>query len=408
MPIANGVFKQLRYKRQATYGVAADTASGQSLPRVTSDINLTKETFRSNGIRTDQQRADMRHGGRTVAGTVNDELKVGVHKDFFESFCRQNWQAGASSGAQTTIAAAVTTGNMGTLTRSAGSFLTDGFKVGDVVRGTGWTTTATGNNNKNMLVIALTATVMTVLVLMEGGAVSAKAAGDSVTITLKGKKTWVPLTGHTNHLYTFEHFYADLNESELFDSCRVSTLNVNLPASGLATIDIGIMGRNMATKVGEYFVNPAVPVAGNALAAVNGALVIDGQPVATLTGLTIQGTANASTGQVVGSNVSPDIFMGSIDVTGNITAYFTDTKLRDMFLNETEASIVAAFTSDNTAAADFLSFVMPRIKAGAANRDDGDKGLTVTVPYTALLNVAGGAALAALATTISIQDSTIV
>lgn len=407
MPIANGVFKQLRYKRQDVYGVAATTASGQSLPRVTSDINLTKETFRSNGIRTDQQRADMRHGGRTVAGTINDELKVGVHKDFFESFCRQNWQTGATT-TQTTIAAAALAGNMGTLTRSAGSFLTDGFKVGDVVRCLGWATTATGNNNKNMLIVTLTATVMTVLVLMEGGTVSAKAAGDSVTIALKGKKTWVPLTGHTNHLYTFEHFYADLNESELFDSNRISTLNVNLPASGLATIDIGIMGRNMATKTGEYFVNPAVPVAGNALAAVNGALVIDGQAVATLTGLTIQGTANATTGQVVGSNVSPDIFMGSIDVTGNITAYFTDTKLRDMFLNETEASIVAAFTSDNTAAADFLSFVMPRIKAGAANRDDGDKGLTVTVPYTALLNVAGGAALAALATTISIQDSTIV
>ena len=164
----------------------------------------------------------------------------------------------------------------------------------------------------------------------------------------------------------------------------------------------------MTTQTGAYFTAPAQPPAGSALAAVNGALVVNGTPIAVLTGLTIQCNGNASTGQVVGSNVSPDIFMGSVEVTGNITAYFENVAFRDMFLNETEANLVAAFTANNSPAADFIAFVMPRIKAGGATRDDGDKGLVITMPYTALLNTSGGAAAASLATTLSIQDSTVV
>jgi hypothetical protein len=50
-----------------------------------------------------------------------------------------------------------------------------------------------------------------------------------------------------------------------------------------------------------------------------------------------------------------------------------------------QVSIVAAFTTNNNANADFMSFVMPRVKVGGASKDDGEKGLIMTMPYTALL-----------------------
>lgn len=404
MTIANGISKKVSYKRQSVYGtLAASGAGGTSLPRTTSDLDLTKETYASNALRADMQKSDFRHGARSVKGKISDELKAGTHEDFFETFCRQIWQVAPTTGALTTIVAASTTLNMGTFTRTGGSYVTDGFKIGQVGRWTGWATTGVANNAKNMMIIALTATVMTVLTL-DGSAVAAKVAGDSVTFVLKGKQTWVPSTGHTNDMYTIEHFYSDLNESEVFDSCRVATMALNLPSTGLATIDVEFLGRDMTTTsaVGAYFTSPAVTAASPALAAVNGVVVVNGVAVAILTGLTISGNANASVGQVVGSNVSPDVFMGSVDVTGNLTAYFTDVTLRDIFKNETEASIICAFTADNTPAAEFLGFTLPRLKAGGATRDDGQKGLVITMPYTALL---GNGAAGTVASTIAIQDS---
>ena len=411
MTIANGIQKKLRYKRQVSFGAPiSGAAGGKSLRRVTSNLDLSKNTYRSNEIRDDQQRADMRHGTRKVEGSINGELTVGTYADFFETFCRQLWQTAATTGALTNVTATQTAGPVPTVTftRAAGSFLTDGFKVGDVGRWAGWATTGTANNANNLFITALSATVMTGIYL-NGSAGGAKVSGDSVTFLLQGKKTWMPQSNHTNDSYTIEHWYSDIAQSEVFDSCRLGTLNLSLPPTGLATIELGFMGRDMARGVASYFTNPAASNTGRALAAVNGAIFVGGVQVALLTGLTISGAANATTGEVVGSNVTPDVFMGSMDITGQMTVYFQDASLRDLFVDEVEASISCAFTTTNLATADFLAFNMPRVKCGGATKDDGEKGLIMTMPFTALINdLAGGPTAASLATTFSVQDSTVV
>jgi hypothetical protein len=82
--------------------------------------------------------------------------------------------------------------------------------------------------------------------------------------------------------------------------------------------------------------------------------------------------------------------------------------MRDYFNNETEISVVAAFTTDNTATSDVMVFNMPRVKVGGATKDDGEKGLVMTMPYVALENTAGGSGTSSHLTTISIQDSAFV
>jgi hypothetical protein len=49
--------------------------------------------------------------------------------------------------------------------------------------------------------------------------------------------------------------------------------------------------------------------------------------------------------------------------------------------------------------------VLPRVKVGGADVDDGDKSLVRTLPFTALYNDAGGAGSSSEQTTISVQDS---
>jgi hypothetical protein len=222
---------------------------------------------------------------------------------------------------------------------------------------------------------------------------------------MPGKKTWAPTTGHTNKSYSIEHFYSDIVQSEVFTGCQPSTLDLQLPASGLATIGIGIMGQGVTAAASQYFTSPTAATTTGLAAAVNGVLAIDGTPYATLTGLTMNVQSNRSGDPVVGSNVVPTLFPGRILVSGQATAYFDSVTLRDAFLNETEFELILALSTDNTATANFITFALPRVKANGHTLNDGEGGLVATIPFQALLPSAGGSGFSNELTTIAIHDS---
>ncbi|NSX15980.1 hypothetical protein HTY52_18000 [Cupriavidus taiwanensis] len=406
MPIAKGLFKQLRYKLQTGQGIAAGTTGGQILRRVTSDIALNKDTYQSEEIRSDQQIADFRHGVRRVAGTINGEISPGTYADLIAAILRRDFAAVAAiTGVSITIALGSLLGTVQTytVTRGAGSYLTDGVKAGDVVRLTAGTFNA-ANLNKNLLVLSLTATALTVIPL-NGVAMVAEGPIASATVSVPGKKTFVPTTGHTDKYITFEHWFADISQSERFTDCKLAQMDLNLPATGMATLAAQVQGLDMVSAAAAYFAAPASETTSGVVAAVNGVLLAGGAPVGLVTGMSASINANLTGDPVVGQNTLPDLYPGRVVVTGQFTAYFQDAVLRDAFVNETEIGITAALTTGNTAAADFLALTMSRVKLGGAAKDDGEKGLIQTFPFQALLNGAGGAGTANEKTTISVQDS---
>lgn len=401
MAIATGVAKQLAYKAETTWGTVPAASGAQALRRVTSDLNLTKQTYQSAEIRTDYQVADFRHGVRSVAGTVRGELSPGTYEDFLAAALRKTFAAVTNiTGLSLTIAAS---GDYYTVTRSSGSYLSDGIKVGQVVRLTAGSLAA-GNLNKNLLVVGLTALAATVLVL-NGSTLTAEGPIASCTMSVPGKESYVPTSGHTDTSFAIEHWYSDVSQSEVFSGCKINSVGIALPPSGISTIEFGFVGKDVTTAASRYFTSPTAASTSGVVAAVNGAVAVNGTRVALLTGLQINIAGGMTAEPVVGSNTFPDIFEGRVVVSGQFSAYFEDATLRDLFLNETEASIVAAFTTANTAAADFLSITLPRIKVGGASKDDGEKGIVQTFPFQALLNTSGGSGTSSHATTIAIQDS---
>ena len=425
MTIAKGVAKKLIVAEQTALGTVAavDAATAEYMRRVTSTVDLSKETYESNEKRDDMQVADMRHGAKSVGGALSGELSPGSYQMLMAAVLRKAWVAGASDAANNDVTAASSGAGTyaGTFTRddpdesgeSSGegfSWLTDGFKVGDVVRMTGWASPATANNNHNFLITALTDTVMTVRSLAKTDIV-AKAAGDAITTTVVGKKTYVPKTGHTNKYFTIEHNYSDIDRSEVFTDCKFSNMSVKLPPTGMGTIDFNVVGLNMTaygTSEAPYFTGPSAMAETGVLAAVNGLIFVQGTAVALLTGLDFEVNGDSTVANpVVGSNTRPDVFDGKIRVSGNATVYFTDTTFQNYFINETEVSIFCAFTDSDDANAEFLAFTLPRVKMGGSGKDDDDKGLVQTMPFTALLNVSGGTGTNSEETTISIQDSTL-
>lgn len=402
MTLAVGINKSVIYKKETTWGTLAGTASGKVLRRVTANFNLEKETYQSNEIRTDYQIADYRHGVRSAVGSLSGELSPGTYADFLAAAVAKDFVAGVSAaGLSYTIAAS---GNFYTVTRAAGDYLTDGFKVGDVVR-----ITAAGGNaantGRNLMILSLTSTVATVTPL-NSGVMVAEGPIASATIAVQGKKTWAPLTGHTDDSFTVEEFYDDVDQSEVYTGNKVNTVSIALPSTGLVTCEFGFMGKDLAqTGTSQYFTSPTAQGTSGIFAAVNGVLVINGVPVALLTNLNLNINRNMQNATVVGSNSVVEMFEGRIQVEGDLSAYFEDVALRDLFKDETEASIMVALTTSNAKDADFMAFVMPRVKINSNTRDDSEGGITSQNSFVALLDTTGGTGQDTEKTTISIQDN---
>ena len=398
MAIATGVGKSLAFKKQTTFGTPAGTGSAQLLRRVTSSLNLVKNTYESNEIRSDYQVADFRHGTRRVEGTISGELSGGTYQQFVEAMMRAAATAVTDiTGLSLTVAAS---GANYTITRGTGDWVADGVRVGMVVEAT--LGLDAGSLNKNLAVVALTTTVMTVYVL-DGSTMTAEGPIASCTIHVPGKRAFVPSTGHTDDSFTMEEWHGDLaNLSRRFDDCKISTAAFKLPATGMVTVDWGVMGRDLTLNTSEYFSSPTAATTSGVMAAVNGSVLVDGVSVALITGMDLNVNGGMTGGEVIGSNISPDIFEGRVRASGQMTVYLQDETFANYFLNESEVEVLVVVNQDNTANSQFIAIHMPRIKLGSATVDDGEKGLVQTCSFTALKKAT---TTGYDSTTISMQDS---
>lgn len=401
MAFATGVAKQLRYKAEASWGTAPGDTGAQLLRRVTSSLSLQKQTYQSQEIRSDYQVSDFRHGVRSVGGAINGELSPGTFEDFIAAALRRAFTAVSDiTGATLTIAGS---GPTYTVTRGAGSWITDGIKNGNVVRITAGSFNA-ANLNKNLFVLSLTATELTVMPL-NGVALVAEGPIGSATVALPGKKTFVPTSSHTDVSFAIEHWHSDINQSELFLGCKINQMDIALPPTGIATLGMEFMGKDLQDDTADYYTTPTAETSSGVLAAVNGILAVQGAKVASITGFNCSIAGNMAAEPVVGSNTYPDIAEGRVIVTGQFTALFESGTIRDYFVDETEIALIIALATGTGAAADFMTLNFPRIKVGSADKDDGEKNLVQTLSFQALYNSAGGAAAATEQSTMAVQDS---
>lgn len=406
MTIAQGIKKKVIIKKQSGLGSPATGSGGQDLRRVSCNLALTKETFQSNEIRTDQQISDMRHGSKQVGGSLNGELSPKTYQDLFAAVLRKSFASAftAITGLTLTIAAS---GSLFTVTRGSGSFISDGVKVGHVASITAGSV-ATANLNNRFVVVSLTATELTVKPI-GATALVADTGITSCTITASGLASYVPSTGHTSDYFSIEQYYSDLAQSELFTDVKPTNASVTIPANAMATVDFPLVGLNMTTNTSQQITSTNVITTTGVAAGTTGALILGGTASAVITSINFDINGNVAVADaVVGSTTRPDVFDGSVVVTGSFTAHFDSVTYRDLFINETEASLVVVLATTPAKNTDFVAFTLPRVKLSSADPSDAQTGLTRTFNFTAIKHegvLNGTADTTCQQTTVMIQDS---
>jgi Phage tail tube protein len=407
MALEQGVASQVAYKVESSWGVDPGDTGATYLRRVTCDLGLDMDSFESSEIVTHYQFSDVRKGMRRANGSLAGEFSLTSYKDFLAAVVRKAWVAGVNSTALTNVTASDTPPHF---VRAAGSWLTDGFKVGDVIQWAGWTAGATGNNARNYRITALTGTDMTVADLagdLNTATVTDKASGDSVTATVQGYKTMIPATGHTNLSYTIERRFPTIGRYHRFNGVRIGSFGIDMPASGMARINFGMLGKDMVNAGTGYFTTPAAAATRGIEAAVNGKLSYDGTDYGIITSANLSVDCGLEVIPVIGSNYSPDVFQGRIKVTGSMTALFEDDAIIDDFLNDAAPTLMVYLSEDSAINGEALGIVLPRVKLTAAKVGDAEKSLPINISFQALYNANGGSGIASEQTSIVLQDTAI-
>lgn len=401
MAVAQGTLKKLSYKKQTALGSAASGSGGQYLRRETATFNKTKDTFNSNEIVTHQQYTGDTYGVSRVQGTVNGLLSCDTYADLLQSLVRRDFAAiSALTGLSITIAGS----GPYTLTRGSGDYLAAGIKIGHVIRITAGTYTGTARDI-NLLVTGVTATVIT-CVVPNGSTLSAQGPVATSTITVIGKTTLVPTTGHTNDYYTFEEWFSDLTKSRTYTDCQIGSADIAIPATGNATLALSVMGLGRAKGSSQVLTSPTSETTTTIISASNAYILVNGTRTVVATALNLKIDGQVTHGEaVIGSRTISDLVKGDIRVSGSFTLVHDAETTSDLFENETPISIVAALFVDGTATSDFVAFSIPRVKLMSDDIDDGKKQLVSTFNFTAEICSTGGAALANDQTIIGLQDS---
>ena len=403
MAVAQGLYKTLAYKKQTALGTPAIGAGGQLLRRETATFEKTKAGIASNEIVPSQQYTGDSYGVGQTQGQLMGLMSAGSYAPLLTSLLRGSLTAGvAVAGASLTIAGA---GPTFTITRAAGSYLTDGVKIGDVVQLSVGAFTGTAAN-LNLVVVALTATVATVIV-PNGSLLTAQGPIATSTMTVINKKVVVPSTGQANDYYTFEEWFADITRSRIYTDTQVASVDVKIPANGNASVQFSFLGLARAINTAQQLTAPSLASTSTIISAENAAIVVAGAQTIVGTSIDIKIDGQLKSGDpVIGSKQISDIIKGDIKVMGSFSHLKTDETLTTLFENETPLSIIAVLFADTTPTSAFVSFVIPLAKLFKDSVDDGKKQIVSTLNFVAQYNGAlGGAGSATDTGIITYQDS---
>ena len=91
MAFASGSGHGLRYVKESSFGVTPANPNTIALRHTSCSLVMSKDSFRSNELRSDAQISDFRHGNKQVSGDIGIELSYGEYDEFLAAAVRGTW-----------------------------------------------------------------------------------------------------------------------------------------------------------------------------------------------------------------------------------------------------------------------------------------------------------------------------
>jgi hypothetical protein len=369
-------------KVQSALGTIASGA-GATILRTTGGQagRLTKASIESNEVRRDYMRTRGRHGTQKSTGPYDAELSIGAMDDVFEALFRGTWSAADLAITQATMTSVTTGAN--TIIAAAGSWITGGLRVGDVIRATGLPDAA--NNNKNLRIVGLTASTITVAETLIVNA----AADTTFTITRSGRKLINPAAGsQIKRYFTIEEYEINIDGSEVFNDVVWNSVRFSMGPDGMLMSNPTWTGTGafqaLTGASAPYFTTPTETTA-PPLCVLDCTLRLNTNDMIDLTALDMTIDVGAVAPSMISSKFAPDVFTGQMSIGGNFTALRKDLQQVTDFLNEAQVTLWLLAADISTTPVGFFSLFVPNLTLGAVDKsalskEAGPRTQAITIP----------------------------
>lgn len=361
------------FKVQSALGSQASGSGGTVLRMAGgAGAQLTKAATESNEVRRDGMRTRGRHGTQKTTGEWAAEASLGSSEAIIEAITRDTWAAALVITEATAGLTSITTGT-NTIVAAAGSWITAGLRVGDVVRLTNHATAA--NNNKNLRLTGVTA-----LTLTTAETLTADAVADTAFTVTRPKKL-IQFAGGTllKRYFTIDEYDVDIDLSTVLTDFVWGSMKFSMQPNGLLMADPGGIGTGQlaaqATGTSPLLTSPTESTA-TPFSVVDATIRVKNTDVVDLTSFDLTMGISPMAPDVFGSGqikYSPDVFSGQMAISMNLTALRKDLTYLSDFIAETVYSLHVLAVDNESEPKDFLSIYVPNFTLGGNTRSSPSK-----------------------------------
>jgi len=356
MTLMRGKDVTVVFDEEPTFGdPPADPAAGTAevFPLAESQgSNLNRPPIEDPIIRSDANPRRSRLGSRSAPGSYSSALIVGALDRLLAAGIRANWVA-AVQITETEMTSITTTTN--TIVAAAGSWITEGVRVGDIVRLSNHQTAA--NNDRNLRVTAVTASTITVAETLTTDA-SADTAF-TLTVARKVARTGTPV----DKSWHVEQRYFGIDRSHLIPGLRIGGFNISGSPDGAAAITFNTLAQNMTaleSGASPFYTNEVTP-GGTSLVFADASIRLGGTDIVIASSFELGVALNPSAFPVIGSDATPDVFVDDISFTGQVTVGREDLEFYKDFDAETGFELHVLLTEPESEPKDFISLFLPNV-----------------------------------------------
>lgn len=349
---------EISYIKEVTYGVTPTNPTMQAIRHKGESLKADTTFVKSEEIVSDRQVTDIIRTDFKTGGDIMNEWSYAQH----EAFMGSALQSAAFTTAATVtgvIYSAASADN--SFNRSSGDFAASQiFLVYHWIKVSGFVTAA----NNGYFRIDSVATLK--LIVSGGSALVNEAAGPSVTITMGQQLK----NGTTLDSYTLRKKFTDVTLYEILGGSCIDSWSAKCSVGDKINGSFGFMGKSASST--------DILGSGSVTAAPTNAVMeaVDHVPLIYENGTTYQMTEfsfdlknNLRSRQVVGTLGPISMGSGTLNITGNLNAYFSSAAIMDKYLAATASGIATMF------------------------RDSSSRGYIIDLPsirYTSGGRVAGG------------------
>lgn len=270
------------------------------------------------------------------------------------------------------------------ITRATGSFIEDGFHVGDQITVTNATTTGNNIANSDLVTIAtLTDTIMTLSSTLTDIEIltADESFGSSTTLS---SRSWYGEAGTTRQFFTHEVAFLDLSPVvyEYYRGNEVNTGTINIPTSGEATLEmqmVGVEGQSTTTAVSGGTYAAVAGTASFAGSVTGSALYRDGSTSIEVESITINIDNQRAAKFAVGQSSASHIEEGDFNIEAQMSLYLKDNDVTTKFLAGTRSTLEVVLADQQDGHK--MAIEMPNVVFTTA--DKGVSGMTVSQNVTA-------------------------